>query len=670
VTNRYLTKSRFKTAVECPTKLAFTGNKAYANTKDEDDFLKTLADGGFQIGELAKLIYPTGIEVKASGHEAQILETEELLKRTDVVIFEGAIRWGHLFARVDIIKKTGSHIELIEVKAKTYDPALKELNFENKDGTISASSNGMLPYLQDVAFQKFVFEKLSLDKGWGFNIDSFLMLCDKSVACTVDGLNQKFKLERSGDKKKTSVVVEPGTNLSTIGESILAKVDVNKYVDQILKNPIVAPGVEGYFESVVTNWAKHYVDDIRITPVLGGHCTKCEFRCDDSSSPLKSGFHECWKDFDMTQPTVLDLYRLKSDMKTELILKKKVYLSDLEDGDLTIKLEDKGLTQSERRQLQVDGGWTDERKFFLDHQITEEQMSSWTFPYAFIDFETCAVAVPFFKGKRPYAPVAFQFSIHTMDEHGTVKHAGEFLEADPGKNPTYNFVRELKKQLSTEGTVFMWSSYENTTLNRIYKDISEDLANQVAPSDAGELIDFINSLTVRKDESGKKVVHRGARAMVDLCAMAEKAFFHPDTKGRSSIKVVLPAVMKDSSWLKARYSQKVYGAEGGIDSCNFKNHAWWQLNDQGKVKNPYELLSPMFDDVASEAQQVAEDDDDFEVKEGGAASTAFARLQFENLSQKSRANMKSSLLRYCELDTLAMVMVYEAWREWLTHEKK
>jgi hypothetical protein len=27
--------------------------------------------------------------------------------------------------------------------------------------------------------------------------------------------------------------------------------------------------------------------------------------------------------------------------------------------------------------------------------------------------------------------------------------------------------------------------------------------------------------------------------------------------------------------------------------------------------------------------------------------------------------LRSALLKYCELDTLAMVMIFEAWREWL-----
>ena len=51
---RYLTKSRFKMALECPTKLYYTGKPEYANTNNENEFLAMLADGGFQVGELAR----------------------------------------------------------------------------------------------------------------------------------------------------------------------------------------------------------------------------------------------------------------------------------------------------------------------------------------------------------------------------------------------------------------------------------------------------------------------------------------------------------------------------------------------------------------------------------------------------------------------------------------
>ena len=66
---RYLTKSRFKLGLECPNKLYFANKKGeYANVKQENPFLLALASGGFQVEELARLHYPSGIliEDKAS----------------------------------------------------------------------------------------------------------------------------------------------------------------------------------------------------------------------------------------------------------------------------------------------------------------------------------------------------------------------------------------------------------------------------------------------------------------------------------------------------------------------------------------------------------------------------------------------------------------------------
>ena len=65
--SRYLTKSRFKLALECPTKLYYTGNKQYMNRSLEDSFLKALDEGGFQVDELANLYVPGGHEIKSLG---------------------------------------------------------------------------------------------------------------------------------------------------------------------------------------------------------------------------------------------------------------------------------------------------------------------------------------------------------------------------------------------------------------------------------------------------------------------------------------------------------------------------------------------------------------------------------------------------------------------------
>ena len=43
----------------------------------------------------------------------------------------------------------------------------------------------------------------------------------------------------------------------------------------------------------------------------------------------------------------------------------------------------------------------------------------------------------------------------------------------------------------------------------------------------------------------------------------------------------------------------------------------------------------------------------------GAAMAAYNKIQFTSTTQERRDELKQELLRYCELDTLAMIMVYK-----------
>jgi hypothetical protein len=175
---RYLTKSRFKLAAECPTKLYFTGkDSVYRNLKQEDTFLQALADGGFQVGKMATMLYPNGTEITATSNEAALEETNAYLSAHDnIVLFEPAIRFENLFIRIDILVKQGSHFELIEVKAKSYDSIAPEIRGDR--GGIRA---GMLPYIQDVAFQRYVLSQAYPQS----SITSFLVMPDKSVPPTI-----------------------------------------------------------------------------------------------------------------------------------------------------------------------------------------------------------------------------------------------------------------------------------------------------------------------------------------------------------------------------------------------------------------------------------------------------------------------------------------------------
>lgn len=642
---RYLTKSRFKLAVECPTKLFYSGKSEYKNNNQDDSFLKMLAEGGFQVGELAKRMYPGGHEIRSTNHAEAEAETLEWLKRDEVILFEPAIRFGDLFVRIDILVKRGNTFRLIEVKAKSYNSEKPEIA-----GKRTKIVSGMLPYIQDVAFQSYVLSSAFP----GYSVASYLMMPDKSKIATIDGLNQLFKVKESG--RKTEIVTDPRIEVTGYGENVLTEVSVDEFVGDVMNDGIEYPGGTDLLPKLAKQWAEVYKNGIRIPQAIGAQCANCEFRAEIGDT-LKSGFHECWKnanhwnDQDFSKGTVLDLwnYRGKSDLISHGIFK----LNQVTQDDLKFKEDVDGLSISQRQWMQVSGLPTEDKEqgFHFNSELMQSEMAAWKYPYHLIDFETSAVALPFYKGMRPYEQIAFQFSHHVLNADGSVEHVGEFLLTEPGEFPNYKFAAALKEQLDQDnGSVFMWSPHENTILMRIIAQLEAE-ANP--PAIANEIISFL-----------KTIIKGGERAMVDLCALSQKAYFHPATKGSNSIKKVLPAILNTSQFLRDKYSQPIYGSARGVKSKNYTNHIWWSTDGIGHAIDPYQQLKTYMSDMLGDSIENGSDEDEYSIAEGGAAASAYSRLQFESLDTSARGKINQSLLRYCELDTLAMVMIVEAWREW------
>jgi hypothetical protein len=646
-TLRYLTKSRFKLAAECPTKLFYTGKPhLYRNLKQEDSFLAMLADGGYQVGELAKCFYPAGIEISSLNSAEAEAQTQSLLKQDQVVLFEPAIRFNDYLVRVDILVKDGNHFQLIEVKAKSYNSSAPEIV-----GARGDLLSDMRPYIEDVAFQAFVLRSLLPQA----TVKCFLMMPDKSVRRPLNGVHH-----------------------------LLALVPVDEYVHMVMQDGVKSLGVKEPLPDLAARWAAAYKADQKIEPSPGKQCSDCEFKTRPGDT-LQSGFYECWgKAYGLSpsqidEGTVLDIYNFRG--KDKLIRDGRVRLDPKVVSEDDIKVKDEGphLSLSERQWMQVNGIPPEENLggIWLADGVMREAMRTWQYPYHFIDFETSTVAIPFHAGMRPYEAVAFQFSHHVMQADGSVAHVGEFLLTDPVVFPNFEFARALRAELERdEGTVFMWSPHENTILNKIVDQLrvvveggSYGVGGAPAPEDAVELIEFLSSL-----------VKGGSRGMVDLCALSKKAYFAEGIKGSSSIKKVLPSLMKRSAVLKELYSGKVYGGSVGLQgagegavagavpapmvSKNFKDFAWWvpEASNPSVPVEPYELLRRYGADLLGEEVRAGEDPDELAITEGGAAATAYARLQFEDVDAETRLKIREALLRYCELDTLAMVMIVQGWR--------
>jgi len=643
---KYLTKSLFTHALDCPTKLYYKSNSDdYVSSQDDDEFLRTLAEGGMQVGELAKCYFKGGVEIEYSKDKRKsIQETNKLLENENIVIFEAAIEFENTYALVDVLEKKGNRINLIEVKSKSWD---EEVGFYNTRGIIP----GWHKYLHDIAFQTWVAQRAFPDH----EIHPYLMLIDKNKASTVDGLHQYFKVVQD-EKGRSSIKLRVHHEQVNTGEPILTQISVIDEVNLIFEGNCRTPQsdleVQG-FDAWVRGSAGLLNKNEKYPVLIGDKCNHCEYRVAVSKLLGKrSGFEECWKDAlkwteaDFQKTLAFDMWyaptkKLMADHIYHMEEITPDYIGTEESGLYDHSIWDDGRKQRQLAQVM---------KMTERHEGSEvvlsglyEEMDTWNYPLHFIDFEGIAPAIPFYKGSYPYKKIPFQFSIHDVGEDGSVEHVGEWIERNSGKFPCFDFVRELKKTLGGDnGSVFMYHHYERTTL----RDVRAMLLDSSEP-DRDALVEFIDSLV--EDDS--------PRAMIDQQKLVIKYYYSVHMGGSNSIKDVLPAVLTESEFLKDYYSKPYSGH-------SIKNQKLYQVEEGGEVANPYKLLPPIETDgipdpIEIEDMGISKNE---AISEGGTAMMAWARMQFDDVTKHEREATFRALLRYCELDTLAMVMIHQHWQ--------
>ncbi|WP_300436539.1 DUF2779 domain-containing protein [Christiangramia sp.] len=651
MSHRLLTKSRFKLALECPNKLYYTKKPEYANQQLEDTFLQELAEGGFQVEELARLEYPEGILIEDNdwNYELLVEQTNELLQRENVVIFEAAFKFDNLFIRTDILVKRGSNIQLIEVKAKSFDPEDEYLLIGKRGGI----AGGWKPYLFDVAFQRYVIQKCHPD----WKIKSYLKLADKSKVAQIDGLNQLFRISKQANNR--TGIIRKVDSPHEIGETVLGNVPVDEILDDIEAGKHRIYEELGFEESIKV-FGDYYHRDQYFSYPVSWTCKSCEFRAtpEQEAEGLKSGFEECfqkqlgWKPADFEKPNTFSLWNFRRGSK--LFEEGKIHLELLDQDDIGLKEKPDKFSGSHRQWVQLEKSLNKDYTVLLFKDDLKREMATWKFPLNFIDFETSMSALPFNKGRRPYEQVAFQFSHHTVEINGEIKHASQYINFEAGKFPNFEFIRNLKNALSkNSGSIFRYSHHENSVLNQIYVQLCES-----SEPDKEELKEFIRTIT--SSTGGSAENWTGERNMIDLCEVVKDYYYNLHMGGSNSIKNVLPASLKTSAFLQAKYSSPI--GELKLTSLNFfEDHIWLQHKD-GEIQSPYKTLPPLFEDW-DEAQLDATISDMENIADGGAALTAYGKLQYSDMPEEERLEIKNSLLKYCELDTLAMVMIYEHLKE-------
>lgn len=600
--------------------------------------MRELAKGGFQVGALAQkydeLFFSNVVSLAGEKDPKQAAQlTEELMQQENVVIFEPAFAYEGCLVRVDILRKFGGVVQLLEVKAKTFDSTEGSATFWNvaQDALLMKWA----PYLYDVAFQVWVLQKVHPKLA----VHPFLLLPDKSKRSSVAGLNQLFRAKNEGTAARPvwKVISPPDLTRERLGNSILSEQPVTKEVEFIFQHNNHRPRT---FEDEIRGWgaASSEMQAEEWPCNRSTACRSCEFR------KVPEGFTRCFAEGGLSEkdrlgPFVFDVWNIRprkmwdngivlmKDITPDMLITKKRKPKFPESEPTP---QEPGLTTQQRQLLQVSKYQKGDTSSYFDKEGFLGELAKVRYPIHFIDFETTRTALPFFSNRAPYDQIAFQFSHHQMEEDGSISHKAQFLGTV--EDPTLDFLENLRATLNKDnGTVLRYASHENSVL--------VDLLARYPTHP--KLFEFFETLTRTKE-------HEGSRAMVDLLNLVKKFYYNPSTRGSNSLKAVLPAILKESKLLQDKYSQPIYGKS--IPSLNFAPIAWVQKDANGEVKDPYKLL-PKLPEI--------DDFEDDELAHGGAAMTAWGAMQYVDMSDESQRELQKALLRYCELDTFAMCLLWE-----------
>ena len=140
-------------------------------------------------------------------------------------------------------------------------------------------------------------------------------------------------------------------------------------------------------------------------------------------------------------------------------------------------------------------------------------------PACYLDFEAMMPPIPLYEGTRPYQTLPFQWSLHTLDGDGALRHQ-EFL-ADGANDPRRKFAETLIAALaSSDAPIIVYSAYERTRL----KELAANFPDLSAP---------LNALIER---------------LADLLPLIRTAVYFPEFEFSNSIKSVAPALCRSFSY--------------------------------------------------------------------------------------------------------------------------
>ncbi|MCG2589014.1 DUF2779 domain-containing protein [Rhodohalobacter sulfatireducens] len=537
-------------------------------------------------------------------------ETTELLKEETVAITGAVIQQDKVLTRIPILVKNDKKLIIIQVHGKLRKQS------EGDEIQPGIKKRSIVRYLLKAAYRLDVLKRQFPD----YDVDVHLYFPNKHFKSSIDHLHLFDQASFFTRKKIKRELLE-----------LFTKVRATKAVEQIRQQiPIEQSHQYFHNESVSSAIEKiklmiHQPHEFR---GIDRHksCKYCDFRLSRNEST-----EGCWRQFfssediNHTEKHVFELIGHGNSAESE---NGTFYQEEAEFSRGFDSLE-KMLHQNiatipilNRRNLQI----LKARDLAVPSLWIKQSMKSINdlkYPLHFLDFEAATYAIPMKKESRPYTPVYFQFSCHTLHQSGKMIHT-EWLDLqDKTIHPHREFVCQLGRIPDIfEGTIMQYSPFEKQGVNRLIADFKRE---QKKYKKELEILEKIR--TSRTD----KYEHR----FFDVSRIIRDYYFNEYLKDSLGLKQVLQSILK---WEQ---------------SSEFSDFFDSQVNDVLFGEKGEEKGSKTFDPYKNVK------DSDFSISDGSDAMNAWLSYKNGLMTDEEKSAVPEVLKKYCTLDSYALFIIFK-----------
>lgn len=531
-------------------------------------------------------------------------ETSEWLQHDQVSICGAVLQIGKRLTRIPLLVKESNKFTIIQVHGKLRKSS--EQSALTAPGKRKSTAVNLLKaaYRADVLLELFPNAKF----------EAHFFFPDKDFRATTSQLHTQF-----GKTEPTAAAKEQFSNL-------FLHVDATEGVKEVLKS-IPQNIAHASLSGLAVNDAYNVVLKNALNPKtdltdLSRHteCNNCDYRL---SGEEEAG---CWvKNFESENKRSPEshIYDLIGHGNRYLAEQDLYYQEDVKiaDGLHTFELMKQyggpKFTMQQRRNLQILKSKR-ENVPLVWLRKGAEKIRSLKFPLHFIDFEAATYAIPMQRGAKPYNPLYFQFSCHTLSENKEVKQTAWLQSGKDVECIHEEFVEKIASIPEIfNGTIVHFSPFEKQALNKINAEFKR---NSMLYSAQIELLERL------KKGDGPFSVSR----FFDFSDLIRDYYYNSQLTGSLGIKDVLLSV------LKAEKKMREFSSVSDLFSE-------FNIAENASEIDPYRAIQ----------------NGDSAIMNGAAAMHAWIAEKNKLLSQNEKDTVPELLEKYCELDSLSMLAVFK-----------